>query len=296
MEVIIEIGDESIQRQIKDELEIFLTYVEAIDPPLNIKQIIVPSNFEAKVNECQSASSFKAKRGIENAGIAVVAKIIEIGEGVSIVLSPFIYLSTFDSMIRCFILFHEIAHMLNKRRFPVISTKLFAVNNYMENLYVLFDEYFADRFAFIITEKIFALPTAPWKVYYDNWVSGYLEPTFDPHYYELIQAEIEKFRQHGDVDRYWNSIIEFVQVIAISTVHGFAGLHQHADQDSIYQLPTSKFINEKTLTLLNYLKVKFEKAESDLSDGYDLMVGYFTNFGIKFEDRSSGGYIYVLDI
>ena len=296
MEVIVEIGDESTRTQIENELDFLLIIAESIDPPLIINRVIVPLDFEAKVNELQGMANFKSKRGAENAEITVAAKIIESGDCVSIVLSPFIYLSTFDLMIRCFILTHELAHILNKRRFPDVPTNSFVANNYLGNLYILFDEYFADRFAFMLTEKIFTLPSEPWKLYNENGVLGYLEPANDLRYYELIQSEIKSFRNHGDVNRYWNSIIDSVHVVSISTAHGFARYHQYMDQYKDIHLPNSKFFNIKTFALMDYFKIKFENGQSDLSDGVDLIADYFTNFGVKFEDRLNGGYIYVLDI
>ena len=47
---------------------------------------------------------------------------------------------------------------------------------------------------------------------------------------------------------------------------------------------------------MDYFKNKYEKKENDLSDGIELIRDYLINFGVRFEDRSEGGYIYVQDI
>lgn len=224
-----------------------------------------------------------------------MAKIVEREEGTYIVLQSLAYLSNCDTMTRCFFLFHEIAHLINKNRFPPIPTGSFSLEKYLGNLYIIFDEYFADRLAFQITENVFSTSEF-WAQYNRNGVSTYLDIAADPRYYEFIKTEIERFREHSDVTLHCNSIFGTVHIIAISTAHGFAQYHQHLDQFRDTLFPESMFFNQKTFALMDYFKTKYENSESDLSDGLELIKEYFTNFGIRFEDRQGNGYITVLDI
>jgi hypothetical protein len=296
MEIKIEISDEGIQKQIKEELDYFLIIAESMEPPLNISQIFVPIDFQAKVRELTEKDDYKFQRGLDNAQVTVAAKIIEDKDGTIIVISPILYLPTFDTMIRCFILTHEFTHIMNKSRFPKVPKDSFALENYLRTLYTLFDEYVADRFSFNLTERLFT-PTEAWKLFNKDGVLSYINPTSHPSYYTQIKSEIEKFRIHGNVDFYWKSIIETVNVVSITTAHGFASYHQHYDEYINLKIPSTAFMNEKTLVLMDYFKTKYENNETDLSDGINLMSNYLTNFGVKFEDRPGNQrYIYVLDI
>lgn len=295
MEIIVEIGDEMIQSQIKKEIENLLTITDIVDPPIRIHQVFVPIDFDGKVNQLQGNSDFNSARGFMNEGVIVMAKLIDISEGTCLVLSPTIYHSPFDTMIRCFYLSHEIAHLINRNQFPIIPKNSFTQENYLKNLYTLFDEYFADRFAIFVTERIFT-PSESWTRYFNNGALRYLEIAANSRYYEFIRAEIEHFRVHGDVNRHWKTILEVVNVISISTVHGFAIYHAKPEENLDIQIPDSKFFSEKTFALMDYFKNKYEKNENDLSDGIELIRDYLINFGVRFEYRSEGGYIYVQDI
>lgn len=297
MEITIEIDDEIIQQQIKNELDYILIIAEAMELHLSISQILVPLDFQAKVREFTGDDDYKFQRGSDNGKITVAAKIMEDKDGVVIVISPFLYLPTFDTMIRCFILTHEFTHILNKNRFHKIPKGSFALENYLTNLYTLFDEYIADRFSFLLTERLFNPPTEAWKQFHNDGGLSYINPESHPSYYEQVKSEIENFRKHGDVNLYWKSIHETMHVVSVSLVHGFASYHQHHDEYKDLIIPNTPFVNEKTLALMEYFKAKYENHETNLSDGINLMSDYLTNFGVEFEDRPGNqGYIYVLDI
>jgi hypothetical protein len=297
MEITIELDDEGIQQQIKNELDYFLIIAEAMELHLSISRILVPIDFQAKVRELTGDDDYKFQRGSDDGKITVAAKILEDKDGLVIVISPFLYLPIFDTMIRSFILTHEFAHILNKNRFPEIPKGSFVRENYLTNLYFFFDEYVADRFSFHLSERLFNPPTEAWKQFHNDGGLGYINPASHPSYYAQVKSEIEKFREHGDVNLYWKSIHEIMHVISVSTVHGFASYHQHYNEYKDLIIPNTPFVNEKTLALMDYFKTKYENKETDLSDGISLMSNYLTNFGIEFEDRPDNqGYIYVLDI
>lgn len=191
---------------------------------------------------------------------------------------------------------HELMHVVYKGYFPEIPKGSFALENYLGNLYIMFDEYIADRYAYSMIEGAFEHHTEAWDLYNQDGVLGYLDPTSDPRYYELIRSEIEKSRYHADVNRYWKNVWETVHVVSISIVHGFSRYHEHLEKCKDIEIPNTKFINEKTLALLDYFKTKYESQNDDLNDGICLMEEYLTNFGVRFEDRPEGAWIEVVDI
>lgn len=295
MEIIIEVGNEAIQEYIRHELGFVDKIAESLK--LNVSRIIIPGDFQAKVNEYQGRDDYKVQRGVENAQVTVAAKIIEDGDNITILLSPYIfYLQSFDTMVRCFLMVHELMHVVNKGYFLEIPKGSFALENYLGNLYIMFDEYTADRYAYSMIEGAFEPHTEAWELYNQDGVLGYLNPTSDPRYYEHILSEIKKFRYHADVNRYWKSIWETVHVVSISIVHGFARYHEHLENYKKLEIPSTKFINEKTFALMDYFKTKYKTQNYDLNDGIGLMEEYLTNFGVRFEDRPEGGWMQVLDI
>jgi len=297
MEIIVEVGDEGVRHQIEEELQVILAIAEAMDLPATISRILVPLDFQAKVRELTGDKDYKFQRGLDGAQVTVAAKILEDQDGIVIVISPILYLQFYDTMIRAFVLTHEFTHIKNKSRFPQVPKGSFALENNLVNLYYLFDEYSADRLAFLVTERLFTPPSEAWKQVHDNEVLGYIDPVSHPKYYAQLKSEIAKFRIHADVSLHWKTVHETLSVVSISTVHGFASYHQHPDTYSDLVIPTTPFVNQRTLNLMEYFKSKFEKKETDLQDGIQVIDDYLTNFGIRFEDRPGNlGWIEVLDI
>jgi hypothetical protein len=273
---------------------------QSLNLSLNISHVLVPLDFEAKVRELTGRDDYKFQRGSGDAKLTVMAKTLEDENGVVIVISPWLYVPDpaplFDTMVRSFILSHELAHVMNKKRLPKVAQESSAVGSYLGNLYYMFDEYFADRFSYQLTEKIFT-PTEAWKKFNDNNVLGYINPESHPLYYAEIKSEIEKFRLHGDVGLFMKRTKEAVSNVSVLMTHGFAAYHQHQAEHTSLQIPITAFVNEKTFALMDYFKKKYKKGETDLHDGIDQISNYLTNFGLRFEERPNNKlYAYVLDI
>lgn len=298
MEIIIEIGDENQKKKIKSELEyLFKNILEktVISTPIEIYKIIVPLDFNKTVNTLQGTSNFNSVRGKENASVEVLAKTIYCSNEISIIISPIIYFSAFDTMVRCFVLSHEICHLINKNSFPKVLSTSFSEKSYLGSLYSLFDEYVADRFAFAMTQKLY-IPSESWNRFNLNSVQEYLKPVTDPRYYDFIQKEISSFRIHGDVNYFWNAIIETVNLLTMSTTHGFARYHEFPIEFEKTIFPESKFLNERTFVLMDYFKSKYDQIDNNLMNGIPYISNYLKNFGMQFEEIPEGGYFRVIDI
>lgn len=296
MDIKIQIGNENEKALIKQEMEFFVELINKFEQSSKILQIIIPENFSEKVNELENRSDFTGSHGITESAVVVLAKNIVASNNRIIVLNPMLFFGEFDSMIRSFIIFHEVAHIINSDRFPTIATDSFYQSSYLGNLNFLFDEYFADRLAYKITDGIFKEPTECWKKFSNNSIEEYWALSSNGQYYQQIKTEIDNFRLHGDVELFMKLTHDSISVVTVATVHGFARYHHIEKSLQNFIIPPSHFINDRTIELMKYFKDKYEQSEIDLSDGVDIMCDYMRNFGVEFEDHPEGGYLYVLDI
>ncbi len=296
MEIIIEVGNLSQQELIKQELFLIVDVVQRSVPPLNLSQICIPQNFEAKVNELQGTTNYKENRGIGSQNLTAMAKIIPMGESIAIVLSPRLYTENEDSQTRTFVYIHELAHVLNRQTLPKLPKETYVKDIYNRILYSMYDEYFADRFAYQIIDTSFDKKGQLWVKKLESDLEGFITLINDPQYYETIRAEIESFRAHENVKLFLDTIEPSFDQVSLSIVHAFSNLDHYPNPDVLEELLKSRFVNEKTLALMKYIKAMYEGNEMNLLDGFDLVVDYCTNFGFELEHRDYGGYCYVLDI
>lgn len=164
--------------------------------------------------------------------------------------------------------------------------------------YIVYDEYFADRLAFQIVDNIVPDKSELWERYWSNSVQGFIELISDGTYYDLILDKIQNFRlgELKDVDKFMYSINQVMDEITLSTIHLFAALHDLKKNNEEYPVFRSRFVNQRTMNLIHYLKTKYETPDHDLTDGVEVIADYFANFGFILEDREKGGYVHVVDI
>lgn len=292
MDLIIEIGTSEQKKLISKEFSVLSIICAEIEPPLNIKKVIVPADFDSKVNEIQKTASYRSVRKEQLA----VAKHLYIDGKSIIVISPELYTEPFDSQIRCFYYSHELMHAHNKRRFPELLKDSEIPSYYFLNLYYLFDEYFADRKAYAITDALFRNKSQRYSNHITACINGFINTLLgDSEHLSFIRDEIASFRKHGDVDFFLSRIGESFNTISMAIVHTHAQLHHGTDSNKKY-LTKSKFLNNKALILINFLKSKYEENSIDLFNGLKLIEDFLTNFGIKFECVPEGIYCHVEDI
>ena len=298
MEIIVEVGTADQQELIKNEILMFVSSMDSVAFASNLIKIIVPEDFDKAVNLIQNTDDYLSVRGVGKGKFITGGKIIEIENGIIMILPPYLYTELYDDVIRGFIIIHELAHVLSKNIFPRIITPLFAKNFYFTNLYILYDEYFANRFSYKVIDNVYPEKSERWNFFYKSHAEGFLEKLLDQAYYETLTGYIWQFRTRviKDVDSFLEIASHSINELAISTMHLFSALHDVGGILDISALDGSKFINEKTFALVEYLRKKYEAPDHDLTDGYELISDYLTIFGIKVEDIPGGGYIHVLDI
>ncbi len=252
----------------------------------------MPINFDAKVNELQGTLDYKSNRGI-----VALARNVNLGENDAIVLSPLLYTSDYcDEQVRLYLFLHEMAHTLNRKVFPRLSSNSGSEGIYIENLYTLFDEYVADRFALTLFYNEIPTKTTRWNKFISDFALGFSSLINNPKYYKKIKNEIESFRQHGDSGLFLKKIHEDFHSVAISIGHTFAISDHDSQILSSTTLMHSHFVNEKTIALMNFFKVKYHEQVYEINDGFDLIVEFMTNFGMKFTNIPEGTWCQVLDI
>jgi len=225
-----------------------------------------------------------------------VAKIVNVGDNIVIVLSPSIFTENNDNQTRMFIYAHEIAHVTNRMKFPSISNNSFTENQYLYNLYSLYDEYVADRLAYNVIEKIFPVKSDYWKALIKS--EAQLFPLFisDFRHYDAIKSEIKAFRVHADVELYMKNIKRIFDDVSLATTHSFSLSDSDPSRIRLIDLINLPFVNEKTIALMTFFKGKYEENIFNIHDGIDLIIDFMTNLGMRFDDRPNSYYCYVLDI
>lgn len=297
MEIIIEIGTPEQKKQIRNELEIFPKIGNRLKKPLTLNKIIVPKDFAQKVNELSGSTSYKSKREIGDSLVVPQAKIVEQYGGINVVLSPQLYTGNHDASTRYFVIVHELTHVINKKIFPELPHQDFSTFNYLQFLYWLFDEYTADCSAYKVIDKTFPEVSNRWKTSLESSMEGYEFILLDEKNIEFIRNEIAKFRMFEiDVNQFTDNIKQMCNDLAVATIHAYSQIHNYPSKYSEEKIVNSIFVNRKTLNLIDYIRHKYNLDEFDLDDGLQLVSDYMTNFGFRFEQRSTGPYCHVLDI
>ncbi|MDD5431651.1 MAG: hypothetical protein PHO70_01515 [Candidatus Omnitrophica bacterium] len=294
MEIIVEIGTAEQKELIKQELEIIKTVCSNLTPPTQVICIIVPENFDNKVNEIQNTIHYKSTRENHRA----VAKTIITVRGIYLVFSGLLYTETYDNLKRLQFYLHELIHAINKQRFPALEKNVHSVKTYLLNLYILFDEYYANRKSFEIVDNLFPQTSTKHKHGNRTELKLLIKPLIaDSKHYDKIKLEIGKFRVHGQINQFLNNTECNFDEVSKAIVHSYSYIDHYPKFKRFERfLLKSRFVNNKTLNLLNYYRKKFNENNTDLSDGVNLMICFMENFGIRFEDTTQGIYCHVIDI
>jgi hypothetical protein len=294
LELIVEVGTAEQKELIKAELAVFEAGADYFQPPLNLSAVIVPADFDATVNHLQNTTSYTSIRVH-----VALAKTIEIDDGLAIVLSPYLFTEDWDHQMRSIIYYHELIHVVNKRRFPQPITCSPTILQRFENLYLLFDEYDANRLAFELTDGLYPSKSDRFRAYIKAAFEGHLGSLLDDSIdFRNIKAEIAKFRLGFiDVGQFLENIKEHFDHAAKDVVYAFSYIDHYPEfEERESDLLKSKFVNKKTIVLIDFFRSKYDETDPDLLDGLDFMGEFMTNFGMSFKDIPQGQYCHVLDI
>jgi len=293
MKMAIEVGTADQRNIIENELRLVQTIIGGFEPAINIGQVIVPADFDQKVNELQNTDYYKSVRGV-----VALAKILEIEDGIAMILSPRIYTAEWDIQTRLFIYLHEILHVANKKQIPRPEIKSPSLSLYFENIYRLFDEYAADRQALELIDKLFPLKTDRMRCSIDSNVDGFIRIINNQQYYAQIAERIASFRiRDSDVTEFLENTHDSFSEVAMSIAHLYSYIDNYPDyQGKVADLHSSRFVNNKTYALIDFFRKKYGEKRPELGEGLNLVKEFMLNFGMRFEDTPEGLYCHVLDI
>lgn len=295
LKIIVEVGNPEQKALIKEELSSLERITGQFESPLSLNQIIVASDFDKTVNELQKTNSYKSVREKHS----VSAKVLQVNDEAIMVLSPRLYTAEEDFQSRMLTYLHEIIHIHNWQTFPAFCDWSNIPIEYSQNLYTFFDEYYADRKAFEIMDKLFKRKTKIYLNRIETTVEGHLQTVIDDFKsYSLIKREIDSFRQHADVERFLGAIYETFDGVSKEIIHVYAYLdHFSRFSKRKVELQSLRFVNDKTVSLIEFIRSKYVQNSFDLMDGMTLIESFLTNFGMRFEILPSGEvYCHVLEI
>ena len=293
MKITIEVGTEEQKELIRQELLFIAELCETIENPPKITGIWVPSDFDNTVNILQGTTDYVSERG----HLAVAKNVIQ-EQGTALVFSPLLFTDSHDNQTRLQIYLHEFWHTLNKQIFPEIPKDSLAKYEYFQTIYILYDEYSANRKSFELTEKGFPNASDRYKRLTRNSVTGFLRDIIKAEkHYQYILKEIFKFRLHANVSLFLKNTRDIFDLIAKSLVYFYSYVHHYQKHERLIKfLNGSKFVDENAFSLVDFLKTKYEEGDTDLVDGLIYLKNFMKKFGIEFEDKPEGLYCHVIDI
>jgi len=294
LEIIVEVGTEQQKELIYQELSIIRMITDALEPPPKITQVIVPTDFHKAVNTLQNTIHYKSERGN-----LAIAKNIPQENGVAIVFSPLLYTDGFDNHTRLQIYTHEFYHVVSKSFFPQIPQDSRSDFIYFSNIYTLFDEYYANRKSYELTEQVYKELSHLYKKSNATHLKGFIQSVLgNCAYYIKIREEISKFRFHANVETFLKNSDNSFDAASKSLVYIYSYFDHNPKTKRLEPLlERSHFFDEQTKLLMQYLRNKYEENDFKLFSARELIENFMMKFGIKFEDMENGQlYCHVLDI
>lgn len=296
MDIIVEVGTAEQQELIRKELAVIKTVNSFIKPPLSIRAIIVPDNFDKKINVLQKTTDYESLRANHQA----VAKTLTNQEGTFLIFSPLLYTQMCDNFERLQFYIHEFLHVVNRRDFSPFKEKKVTERDriYLENLYILFDEYDVDRKSLEIIGNVFPLLKSKLMRNSSRYIKGMIRPLLenDTHY-NAIRSEIDRFRIHGKVNELLDKTAPYFDEISKILIHSYSIIDHYPKFNRFLPfLDKSKFVNKRLHNLMEYYRIKYKNRDPDLFDGINIMSDFMQNFGVKFTNITKGLYCHVNDI
>jgi len=294
VEIIVEVGTEEQQNLIKEELSLVEVVIEKYSCTDKLLKIIVPQDFDAKINEIKETTSYKSSREIQYA----IAKTLSTNNGRILVISPHIYTIDYDSQTRALTYIHETLHIINEDGLPEISSVKHSERQFFYNLLIMFDEYYVNRKSIELCNNIFPSKSRMYKKHIISELKGHLKALKNNFLYNKIKEEIAKFRIHRNIKLFSNDSNDYYDQVIKAIAYAFA----YIDADPKFRraeqyICNTPFVNSNTLSLIEmfrslYVADNFE----NLSRAIPTMIIFYEHLGIKTEDAIGGYYVQILDI
>lgn len=285
IEIIIEVGTEEEKKIIKEELECIVHVIKVAPWLTNIRQIVIPIDFETKVHALEGTTNCRACRGHN-----VAAKHISLPEGSYLVYSLLIFKDGEDFLCRMLIYFHEYFHAVNHYRFCCAINTSEAYKIYHDNFRFLFDEYCCNRMSIELIDILANKKTKEFVKCLSVRIKRlYQAVQHIDDKYDRLRTLVGQARNHRDINKFINESCDLRDEILKEVSYLFS----FCDAISSYALLPSNLIDSKLeryglKKLISTFRQMYRDVDVSLLAGVDVMAEVMMSTGVKYEDRPQG--------
>lgn len=286
MNLIIEAEVEEERDVILREVSLFKEMLARLGVETTIEQVIIPVDIEDAARRIQGDTSSKIRREHQE----VAARVVNSANGVTMLFNPLLFFRG-ATQIRWLTYLHEMLHVFTKTVFPPIETDSPSVRWYLMNLYILYDEYYANRKSLEMAETLFTQKSDVYKRHLRGYLGHYRALRDEGIYYLPLKQEICLYRQHSDIRLFLSRIQPIWDQGAKAIVYSYAFADYMARSKRLEGvLSCSKFVNSRTVALIDFFRLEYGGAAFDLFPGLQKMKEFALNFGMRWEDMENGCY------
>jgi len=295
MEIIFKFDFEpgELKATINIELEMLKSIIESTQ--LGIDKIVLTSNLDEDIKNLYGLSPYVSKRKVGNSYVDVVAKYCN-AEKESILFITSQLLNYQDFKIRFYIYLHELMHAQNEKVLQKLGEARYPGDIRNQHLSTLYDEYTADRKALKLLEEIYPDYSEAWEDFKTTTVIGLAKIINDTTNYQFITDKLEDFTKTGDANRFLSEIMLLVDDLSTSIVRIQAFFDQYQRLSNGLDISKSKFVNDKSGSLMAFFQERFLSEDQSLEGGLPLITEFHSNFGFRFEERVSCLWCYPVEI
>jgi hypothetical protein len=187
-----------------------------------------------------------------------------------------------------FIYMHELVHVTTKRGPERKDAFSRSDTIYAHNLETFVDEYIADRVAYALVDKVFPAKSEQWQVEVVRQASQFSSLLANPACLASIKSSIKELQNHHDITRFLDDVHPVFDGIFLTLAHSFSLSDSYPELLPLSELAASKFVNERTIALVEYARGQFQNNDRELEKGLALVANFMRNFGIAFADSPEG--------
>lgn len=283
---------DSQQRElINEELKILQDCLETINLKIEINDVIISEGDEVTFKDSYSP--------INRSDEGVIAWIEDAGndDNAHVVISPRLFTADYDTQTRLFIYFQELFRVYGERSAQKPRFDSPSATMYFEKLSTLFIEYSSYRRALSMLDKLYPGKSDLMQKHIDAKINDYIELINDEKHVTRMNYELSYYRFHRNVEKLLNlATVIFLQVAtAILRLHAITDIFS-GNEEKKQQINESKFVNQNTEKLMEFLRSQFDQGNPQLIEGISIIEEFMANFGLTFSDTEKGLHCQVMDI
>ena len=300
MQIIVEIGTDEQKSLINHEFELITPIIKSYEELKNLDNIIIAQDFDKTVNELTSQTDYNSIR--EEVNHVAYAKVIRNNDNkTNIVFSKLLYTDNKDQIIRFYLIIHELFHIITYDKYQKVIHKNDKLNNLLNFLNIIYDEYYVNRTALSFTNDIITECKIESNLF-NNFVHSIPNGHFNnicskSTHDKILKLNKDVICKNITLEILLKSLYPIIEglskdlVYLYSYIDSFQGIIQYS-----YDFNKIFFINNNSISLIDLFREKYEINDFNMIPSIEIANNYFSNFGIKFEDTNAGLYIHYLRI